>query len=71
MRSLQDTLKATFEGRLMSVEEELTSEQIKCREVIRVRCEPIETEVKALRAAESMMKHRLQAAQADALKNKD
>lgn len=55
----------------MSVEESLTSEQIKCKEVVKVRCEPVEAEVKALRAADSMMKQRLAQAQAESRDVKD
>lgn len=45
-----DTLKASYERRLMEYEEHLTSEQIKCREVTKQKCDNLENDLKQLRA---------------------
>jgi hypothetical protein len=37
----------------MELEENLTNEQLKCREVIKARCDPLEDEVRAFRASEA------------------
>lgn len=36
----------------MELEENLTNEQLKCKEVIRARCQPLEDEVRALKTSE-------------------
>ena len=59
MRSQLDSLKASYELRLMESEEVLLTEQIKCREVVKARCEPLETELKALKTGDHATKQQL------------
>jgi hypothetical protein len=37
----------------MECEENLLTEQIKCREVVKARCDPLETELKQLKTGEN------------------
>jgi hypothetical protein len=55
-RSQLDSLKASYELRLMESEEVLLTEQIKCREVVKARCEPLEIELKALKTGDHASK---------------
>lgn len=53
MRTQADALKASHENRLMELEENITNEQLKCKAVVKARCDPLEDQLKAIRASES------------------
>jgi hypothetical protein len=44
----------------MELEENLTNEQLKCKAVIKARCEPLEDEIKVFRASDSTKTKQLQ-----------
>ena len=48
-----DTFKSEYERRLMECEENILQEQIKCREVVKARVDPLETELKTLRLGDA------------------
>ena len=48
-----DSFKSEYEKRLMECEENLLQEQIKCREVIKARVDPLETELKTLKLGDA------------------
>jgi hypothetical protein len=49
------------ERKLMQVEEQLTSEQAKCSEVIKARCTPLESELSSLRRSEVKLQNEVKA----------
>lgn len=53
MRTQADALKASHENRLMELEENITNEQLKCKAVVKARCDPLEDQLKAIRVSES------------------
>jgi len=59
MRQQIDSLKASYEQRLMECEENLLTEQMKCREVIKARVDPLELEIKALKQSENVKHQQL------------
>lgn len=53
LRGQMDSFKSEYEKRLMECEENLLQEQIKCREVIKARVDPLETELKTLKLGDA------------------
>ena len=60
LRTQLDAIKASYENRLMELEENLMNEQLKCKAVIKARCDPLEDQLKVFRASESTKAKQLQ-----------